>query len=1374
MAKRIKKQSKSALKLETLETRQLLAGVTGAGTEVTPGGTGVQGDVAHFIQHPNGNKYDQVLLTGGSVSITNDPGQTTRVSFLDVQGDIVQAEFSGAGTFTISMADGYTTGVAPSKYNQTGVNYVQGLASFTISGSDASTNFNVFSVGSGNAVNTALFDSTHTGGDHFAQVQRLTVVADPANPNGSALGSIFAGNAVFTGSSGVVGISAANVQVQNVVRIGDIDASGSATPTLVFGTTSNFGAVDVQGGDLLQTNAKAINNVGSYNFGLNFVAGADSTVAAGGTANLPAQQPASGLTFGGTNPFAAAAKSLTLTNGIDTIVGGTGDDTISAQIGGTATLTPLDSIDGGAGTDNLLLNDVNGSLNMPGGLTIKNVETLTLASAGGVGVSAGSPFDTSGITGVTKLNVLASAGADFIKAGTGQAVTVSDSAGTVTLTGGTSQDVTTAGGYVLSGGTAAIKVTDTAQAAVASSVNGGTTVDITSTATNPGGTTGTITVGGTVNPSGAVTIKDTLVGDTTYTSNVTGGAITVTGGTTVSVTESVSQTVNPTTGGANRTVTEGAVTVNGTSSTTSVTVTQDAARSSATTAVAVAATTESDTVTFGALTAGQSVTFGGYTVIAPTGGLTGAQVASAFANLSSAALTSGWTTGPATTNQVTFTATGTGSKTLTVGTNTYSNEVITFTNSTAWVAGETVTILGQTYTATGGDTPTQIANFFGNTGAGQTLTSGGASWSLINTAGVLTLSTTTAGIANSQITPSRGTTVGGTATSSHASGDVTITTAPVQSVASIANITTGAGTTSAGGRTGTTPGAVTITNGGSSAITSVALTNYANSTITAPALNSLTLKSTSGSTSNGGSTTGTVSVTASTATSLDLTVDAGSNGNLGSITGNTYTALKVHTTGNNTTTNLIGSALTSLTVDGTKNLSLGTSSSMSALTSVTVSGSAGFSYAGLAAGVTDVNASGTSGNVSVTINPANTTYEGGSGTDTVTITAAPTKAISGGVGTSDVLRLNVAAGTFANPSANTNISGFETLELFNGNATTTVVGNASGSYNATGFTALRVGSTAGAVTFTNVAAGTPLSFSAGATQDVTYTLADSTGTADAITINVNGANRNLANTADTNLNAPGIELVTIDNSSNNSSVVLVDTAATSITVTGNKTLSLGVAGNTAITTMDASASTGAVTYRAAGTTAETVTGGSANDVLAAGATTNDTLNGNAGRDILIAGTGQSKLTGGADLDTFVVQAVPTTLNTYNTITDASAGEALVLANKGLETFGATAVTLGDTAAFKDFADAVVTAGGNASTNGYIGWFQYAGNTYVVESMHDNGTTAGFVNGTDLIVRLTGLVDLSKAGFAYSSTDLSSATGGVAMPNLTAAPEIVIR
>jgi VCBS repeat-containing protein len=110
------------------------------------------------------------------------------------------------------------------------------------------------------------------GGNNIADVQRLTIVADPSNANGSALGGIRAGNAVFSGSAGVVGISAANVQVQDTVVIGDINSTSLGIPTLTFGNNSNFSVLRVAGGDLV--NGQSLVSAGIRQ--INFVAGTDS------------------------------------------------------------------------------------------------------------------------------------------------------------------------------------------------------------------------------------------------------------------------------------------------------------------------------------------------------------------------------------------------------------------------------------------------------------------------------------------------------------------------------------------------------------------------------------------------------------------------------------------------------------------------------------------------------------------------------------------------------------------------------------------------------------------------------------------------------------------------------------------------------------------------------------------------------------------------------------------------------------------------------------------------------------------------------------------------------------------------------------------
>lgn len=304
MAKRNKakvasKSRKSALRVEALEQRQLLATVTGGGTEV-----------GSNIQHPNGNVYDQVLMTGSSVTVTADSGQVTRISFLDASGDIVQAEFAGTGTLTVTLAD-FKAAAAPANYNQPNVNYVSGNASFIIQGSDATTNFSVFSVGAGNAVNQSLFEGGKTGGNNIADVQAIQIVSNPQNPGGfSNFGGIRAGNAVFGGSSGTVGIAAANVNVQGPVIIGDLDATNAGVPTLNFGANSQFGSLTVSGGDLVQSNGQLI--VGGSGAGipsLNFTSGATSAISTG--SNLTAKVNANANLFTGVEPTSTTLDTAT-------------------------------------------------------------------------------------------------------------------------------------------------------------------------------------------------------------------------------------------------------------------------------------------------------------------------------------------------------------------------------------------------------------------------------------------------------------------------------------------------------------------------------------------------------------------------------------------------------------------------------------------------------------------------------------------------------------------------------------------------------------------------------------------------------------------------------------------------------------------------------------------------------------------------------------------------------------------------------------------------------------------------------------------------------------------------------------------------------
>jgi S-layer protein len=158
--------------------------------------------------------------------------------------------------------------------------------------------------------------------------------------------------------------------------------------------------------------------------------------------------------------------------------------------------------------------------------------------------------------------------------------------------------------------------------------------------------------------------------------------------------------------------------------------------------------------------------------------------------------------------------------------------------------------------------------------------------------------------------------------------------------------------------------------------------------------------------------------------------------------------------------------------------------------------------------------------------------------------------------------------------------------------------------------------------------------------------------------------------------------------------------------------------------------------------ADTITGGVGKDTITGG-DGNDSINGGAGVD---------NLTGGAGEDTFNITDVPTTRFLYDTITDLTSDDSIVFANaSGTETFVADAISLGAAAGFSDYLDDA-SNDTTASTSNVVSWFTYGGNTYIVQDISSGSST--FVNGTDIVVEITGVVDLSD--FDFSSQTLTVA------------------
>ncbi|MEK7259739.1 MAG: hypothetical protein AAB211_08055 [Pseudomonadota bacterium] len=890
---------------------------------------------------------------------------------------------------------------------------------------------------------------------------------------------------------------------------------------------------------------------------------------------------------------------------------------------------------------------------------------------------AAAAYDVSSFSSLTD-NTVTAAGAINLKSSATANVSATTTSGKVTLDGGLTQKAVAVGGYAISGGKGAITVTDTAQGAVNSTVDGGTSVTVVSTAKNAGGTTGTITVGGTTKPTGDINITSTI-SEAKGTTNTAAGAIAISGGANVVVTQIATKALQ-TTAAANGTITNAAVTVTGDTATTSVTAKASEAVTAANTVLAVAAVTEVNTLTFAALTAGQTQILNGLTFTAGAAGTTAAQTAAAFANLTSGdaqgnsklgtysgSFTAGWTSGPVT------------------GTST-----VAFTGTTAAAK-------------------TNLAD----TGTGTDPT-------------------------------------------------VVVTTDGVDAV-------------EAAGKVGVTANSVSITdvNNGSTTkagtITSATVENYTTLNFNGNALSTLNVKGGSSNIiiDNSGLTT-------PTNKTLNLSVDGLTGGTLDDA--DIYTSLNVSTkyTGASTTTtstlaNVTFGALTNLNVSGDKVLVLTSSAGASALVDVAVTGSAGLTATFAATTMKTINTSGTTGTATITFDATKATYTGGAGKDVVTTSAtAPTKVISLGGGDDS---LTLASGTTAVTGAISGGDGNDTLSM--------VVADAATADNDLAFSALVTGFEQLTLTGSTGAQGVVLS-NLGLTSKVTVATGSGTTTltdfANAGTLTLTGDRAgdtvaisnaafatpttdsiNIVQTATAGFdggtvsaaNVETVNLTATDSSGAVTAHTLVVTAdkATTLNVSGNAGVALTLTDSVLLATLDATAATGGVSATSLSTAAITMKGGSGKDAFTAKTGTNaDVLIGNDGDDSLTSNAGLTTLTGGAGNDTFVVATNTANIGTYTTITDFSAGDLLQLANKGTESFNTTKLSLADTAAFQDYLN-LAAAGDGGTANGIISWFQFGGNTFVVEDM-----TAGasYTVATDLIVKLTGLVDLSVASLNTGS------------------------
>ncbi|MBU1815123.1 MAG: hypothetical protein KKI10_18900, partial [Alphaproteobacteria bacterium] len=463
-----------------------------------------------------------------------------------------------------------------------------------------------------------------------------------------------------------------------------------------------------------------------------------------------------------------------------------------------------------------------------------------------------------------------------------------------------------------------------------------------------------------------------------------------------------------------------------------------------------------------------------------------------------------------------------------------------------------------------------------------------------------------------------------------------------------------------------------------------------------------------------------LSVTGAAATTLSITTDTAAS-KVATLTGPataTTVNLAVGSGANLTVTSLAASAAKTVNISG--------------------AGKATISGSDLAATVT-VDASTNTGGATYTGEAGSTlTFKGGSGNDQVTIAVADittADTLTGGAGT-DTIALSTAAtltGTAAAAGVN-KATGFESLQFGAGSS-------------------VDVGFITNGITNFKTAAGNVSLTASNSLSTTTYTVDNSAGntgtvsvsnkvgeTSASVTLDAGAATTNQTLNTLTFNGVTNVALVSTGTGTGSANTITnLNTSDNSvITITGSKALTLtnAIDGTATGSKVDASALTGKLTLTGTGF-ADVITGGTAADSLLGGAG-DDTISSGDGNDYISSGTGADVITTGAGNDLVELTANASVL-TFATVSDFAAGDALSFANKGTETFNTAAVSLGGGSTLTDYMNAA--AAGNGATNGIVRWFQFEGNTYVVQDLSAGAT---FTANTDRAIKLTGLIDLSTA------------------------------
>ncbi len=337
---------------------------------------------APYVSVTGGSGNDKVTIHTLSKNSTIDGGAGTS----DV---LVVSDTITAGTDTFTNVKGIEILQLGKDASQT-LTSTNGVTTFRFG--VAQTASKTFDVASG--VTIDLYDTA----SNAATVN----VTNAATQTTDSLNVIVGRAGSGTGTVDAGTITASNIETLSINSIGNGDqntlsVTDAAVKTLTI-TGSKTLALTTGGAALTKVDASAF--TGSFN-------GTNVTLAAGATV------------LGGT-----AADTIKASSGKDSISGGAGNDTITFA----GNLNNDDTVDGGAGTADVLTADIGGLTATTGKLNVTGVETLTLAAA------SAATIDASTIVGASIINYTGSGAVSSTNLGAAATVGLGSAATTYTGT----------------------------------------------------------------------------------------------------------------------------------------------------------------------------------------------------------------------------------------------------------------------------------------------------------------------------------------------------------------------------------------------------------------------------------------------------------------------------------------------------------------------------------------------------------------------------------------------------------------------------------------------------------------------------------------------------------------------------------------------------------------------------------------------------------------------------------------------------------------------------------------------------------------------------------------------------------------------------